>query len=114
MTTAGMAVCKLLGHLGSLSGQEDVPRPQMVFKPIAGCILTAWPWASHSTFQGLSVIIFIIDKTIEETSALFTDFSEQLDLPMKDWAVPSGTEFPTARHLQADWHIQASALRGML
>lgn len=114
MTTAGMALCNLLGHLGSLSGQGDGPRPLLVFKPIAGSILTAWPWASHSTFQGLSVVIFIIDKIIEETLALFTDFSEQLDLSMKDWAVPLGTEFPTAGHLQADWHIQASTLRGML
>lgn len=99
MTTAGLALCKLLGHPGSLDGQEDGPRPLLVFKPIAGSILTAWPWASHSAFQGLSVVFFIIDKIIEETLALFTDSSERLDLSMKDWVVPLGTEFPTAGRL---------------
>lgn len=56
LATAGTALCKLLSHSGSLSGQEDGPRPLLVFKPTAGSLLTAWPWASHSTFQGLSVV----------------------------------------------------------
>lgn len=56
----------------------------------------------------------IIDKITEEALALFTDFSEPLDLSMKDRAVPLGTESPTAGHLQADRHIQASTLTGML
>lgn len=68
-----MVLCKLLGHLGGLSGQENGLRQLSIFKSIVGSILTVWFSARHSTSWGVSFSIFIT----EETLGPFKDSSEQ-------------------------------------